>query len=76
MGYSAWGHKELDMTGQLSQMYVCMYVCMYVYMYVYIYIYMDTALYVYIHVYILINLDERKMTLFRDQMVKIKNQSC
>lgn len=51
---------------------ICMYVCMYGRMY----IYTDTALYVYIHVYILINLGERKMTLSRDQMVKIKNQSC
>ena len=75
-GYSAWGHKELDMTEQLSQIYVCVCVCVYIYIYIYIYTHIDTALYVYIHVYISINLGERKMTLFRDQMVTIKNQSC
>ena len=65
---------------------ICTYIYIWTEHYIYIYIYTHTHththIYIYIyththtHVYILINLGERIMTLFRDKMVTIKNQSC
>ena len=47
MGYSPWGHKESDMTEQITHTHtrarmgntsMCTYICVYIYMYIYIYI--------------------------------------
>ena len=39
-----------DLSGQLSDGYVC--VCMCVYIYIYVYVYMYVCMYVYIYIYI------------------------